>query len=70
MAVENDPARSGPANDGQANGDLPKASRRSAIGFAQLQDGRGIWLWVKTQETPGEHQNRWQVDVHPPQMEP
>ena len=28
-----------------------------------------IWLWVKieTQEAPGEHQNRWQMDVHPPQ---
>ena len=26
-----------------------------------------IWLWVKTQETPGEHQNKWQMDVHPPQ---
>ena len=27
----------------------------------------GFGAWVKTQETPGEHQNRWQVDVHPPQ---
>ena len=25
------------------------------------------WLWVKTQKTPGEHPNRWQMDVHPPQ---
>ena len=24
------------------------------------------WLWVKPC-TPGEHQNRWQMDVHPPQ---
>ena len=24
-------------------------------------------LWVKTKETPGEHQNRSQMDVHPPQ---
>ena len=23
-------------------------------------------LRVKSQETPGEHQNRWQMDVHPP----
>ena len=22
--------------------------------------------WVKTKGTPGEHQNRWQLDVHPP----
>ena len=26
----------------------------------------GRWLWVKTRETPGEHQNRWQMEVHPP----
>ena len=26
------------------------------------------WLWVKTQETPGEHlKNRWQTHVHPRQ---
>ena len=25
-----------------------------------------IWLWVKTQETPREHQNRWYMGVHPP----
>ena len=24
-------------------------------------------LWVKTQETPGEQKDRWQMDVHPPQ---
>ena len=24
------------------------------------------FCWVKTQETPGEHQNRWRMDVHPP----
>ena len=29
--------------------------------------GGSKWLWVKTQETPGEHQNRWQMDVPPPQ---
>ena len=26
-----------------------------------------MWLWVRIKETPGEHQNRWQMDVHPPQ---
>ncbi len=26
-----------------------------------------MWLWVKTQEPPGEHHNRWQMDDHPPQ---
>ena len=26
-----------------------------------------VGWWVKTQETPGEHQHRWQMDVHPPQ---
>ena len=26
-----------------------------------------ICLWVKTQETPGEHQNRCYMGVHPPQ---
>ena len=25
-----------------------------------------MWLWVKTLN-PGEHQHRWQMDVHPPQ---
>ena len=25
-----------------------------------------VWL-VKTLETPGEHQSKWQMDVHPPQ---
>ena len=25
------------------------------------------WLWVKTLETPGEHQNRWYMGVHLPQ---
>ena len=28
---------------------------------------RQMAVVVKTQETPGEHHNRWQMDVHPPQ---
>ena len=27
----------------------------------------GMAVVVKTQETPGEHQNRWYMGVHPPQ---
>ena len=34
---------------------------------AELQSLASKWLRLKTQETPGEHQNRWQMDVHPPQ---
>ena len=32
------------------------------------QSSSCMWLWVNgTQETPGEHQNRWYMGVHPPQ---
>ena len=34
-----------------------------AMNFALGKHGK--WLWVKTLY-PGEHQNRWQMDVHPP----
>ena len=27
-----------------------------------------IWVWVETLGTPGEHQNRWYMGVHPPQI--
>ena len=46
---------------------LPDASGSGAIRMCVWWRLLPIWLRVKTQETPGEHQNRWQMDVHPPQ---
>ena len=42
-------------------------SWRALEGSPSVWGKKKMWLWVKTQETPGEHRNRRQMDVHPPQ---
>ena len=67
-------AQPGLCKAGEARGDVAGEGQVcSAAGAAATPGARQNqlllkrWLWVKTNGTPGEHQNRWYMRVHPPQ---
>ena len=54
-----------PAVEGRVQRLISKAPFEETTVLCYLPFLGTIWL-VKTQKTPGEHQNRWQMDVRPP----